>query len=172
MILFHYTSCRHLRAIARYGLTVGDVPTDIHRGRGRVGVWFTSAPTAGGHGLEGSAVDKTRYRLAVDVPDASPQLVRWLEWAPRNATAETIEALHSVAARHEGDGPASWYVYFGVIPPSAIGACVDMHTGTDPENWGEISSPETDIKGVPGWRRDAWHRQLLKRVDRVLKAPL
>lgn len=170
MILYHYTSARHLRAIARHGLTVGDVPTDIRRGRGRVGVWFTSAATAGGHGLEGSAVNKKQYRLAVEIPDDSPLLVRWSDWAPKNATAETIGALHSTAAEHEGEGPASWYVFFGVLQPAAISSCVETTTGAEVDNWGEVSPPEMDIKAVPAWRRDAWHRQLIKQVDRALKS--
>ena len=169
MILYHYTSACHLRAIARHGLTVGDVPTDIHRGGGRIGVWFTSAPTPGGHGLEGSAVDKKQYRLAVEVPDDSPLLVRWSEWAPKNATAETIGALHSKAAEHEGEGPASWYVFFGVLQPSTIRLCVETATGTEVENWGEVSPSEMDLPAVPAWHRHAWHRKLLKSIYRNAK---
>ena len=36
--LYHFTSWHHLHAIGRCGLTVGDVPTDIHRGRAAAGV--------------------------------------------------------------------------------------------------------------------------------------
>ena len=39
MKLYHFTSARHLYGIGLYGLTVGDVPTDIKRERGRIGVW-------------------------------------------------------------------------------------------------------------------------------------
>lgn len=38
MRLHHFTSERHLRPIAKFGLTVGDVPTDLRRGAAR-GVW-------------------------------------------------------------------------------------------------------------------------------------
>jgi hypothetical protein len=65
MILYHFTSGYHLYGIGRHGLTVGDVPTDLRRNRGRIGIWFTSSPTATGHGLETSSVDKGRYRLEV-----------------------------------------------------------------------------------------------------------
>lgn len=170
MILYHFTSARHLRAISRCGLTVGDVPTDIRRGRGRVGVWLTSATTAGGHGLESSAVDKTRYRLTVDVSEASPMLVRWVDWAPGNVTPDTIEALHGAAAVHAGDGPDSWYIFFGVIQPAAIASCVDTLSGAEIEGWADVSPPGLDIKAVPAWRRDAWHRQLLKRVEKAAAA--
>lgn len=133
MILFHYTSAEHLRGIARCGLTVGDVPTDIPNNRGRVGVWLTSEPTSNGHGLEHSKVDKKRYRLTVSVPD-SPVLVRWSEWAPRNVTSETIYLLNKA----NGEGAASWYIYFGVVMRTAITSCVDMTTGEEVLNWGEV----------------------------------
>lgn len=170
MILYHYTSARHLRGIAKYGLTVGDVPTDIRRNRGRVGIWLTSAETAGGNGLEGSAVDKTQYRLAVELPDGSPHLVRWIEWAQKNATPDTVAALHATAEKYEGQGPDSWYIFFGVIQPFAIRSCVEVVTNTNIENWSEMSPPELDMKAVPAWRREAWHRHLLKQIDRALES--
>lgn len=169
MLLYHYTSGRHLRPIARHGLTVGDVPTNIRRGRGRIGVWFSSVTTPGGHGLEGSAADKTRYRLAVEVPE-NPLLVRWLDWAPKNVEAETIQLLHATAAEHGEGMPATWYVYFGVLAPATILACVDTVTGEEMADWGEASPPEFDVKAVPAWRREAWQRQMLKQVDRAARA--
>lgn len=78
--LYHFTSWHHLHGIGRFGLTVGDVPTDIHRWKGCCGVWLTSNGSARGHGLEGSSVDKSRYRLTVDVPEDDPALVKWTEW--------------------------------------------------------------------------------------------
>jgi hypothetical protein len=174
MILYHYTSGYHLRGIARYGLTVGDVPTDIEQAKGRVGVWLTSAPTGGGHGLEGSTVDKKQYRLAVEVPEDSPLLVKWLDWAPGNVTPNTIEALHSTAAEHDGEGPASWFVFFGVLAPNAIRSCSNTLTGEQIKNWCELPVPNPldamamkAKKGVPAWRRDAWHRQLIKSTTKA-----
>ncbi len=37
MLLYHFTSLYHLRGISQYGLTVGDIPTDIDRFKGRIG---------------------------------------------------------------------------------------------------------------------------------------
>src|SRR3954447_12058601 len=76
--------------------------------------------------LEGSHVDKTRYRLSVDIPADAPLLHPWLEWAARNVTPDTIAALATSAAKHPGAGPQTWFVYLGVIPASAIVACHDM----------------------------------------------
>jgi hypothetical protein len=165
MKLYHYTSPHYLRGIARYGLTVGDVPTNLQRNLGRVGVWLTSAITASGHGLENSIHNKTQYRLTVEVPENSSNLVKWSEWAPKHVTAETVKGLHETAAGYE-----SWYVFFGVIESVDISSCTETMTGTEVSNWGEVSPADLDMKGVPAWRRDAWHRQLLKKVDRALKA--
>jgi len=88
MILFHFTSRFHLRGIAKHGLTVGDVP--ISRRAGRVGVWFTGIDAPDGHGLSQSVVDKTRFRLSVDIDDDDRKLVYWLDWAPKNVAPDTI----------------------------------------------------------------------------------
>jgi hypothetical protein len=95
MRLHHFTSARHLSGIARHGLTVGDVPTNIFKNLGRVGVWFTSNDTAQGHGLEGSAADKKRFRLSVEIDDNARALHRWTDWARSNVDPKTLDALHS-----------------------------------------------------------------------------
>src|SRR5262249_48827569 len=119
MNLYHFTSMRHLYAIGRYGLTVGDVPTDIQKGEGRCGGWLTSGNTPEGLGREGSSTDKKRVRFLVDVPERA-NLVKWTEWAPKNVTVKTIAALNSTAM-----GFDSWHVYFGVIDRAAILQCLD-----------------------------------------------
>jgi hypothetical protein len=126
MILFHYTSGNALRPIAKHGLglTVGDVPTDIKRGRGVIGVWLTTHETPLGHGLEGSVKDKLRFRLSVDIEDSDPALHRWTEWATANVTPETLEILHGVASGFE-----SWFVYFGWIKQERIAEVTDTATG-------------------------------------------
>jgi hypothetical protein len=159
MILYHFTCGQYLRGIARFGLTVGDVPTDINEGR--VGIWLTSALTSGGHGLEGGRLNKKQYRLAVEVNDADPLLVKWTEWAPKHVTEGMLGALHSTAS-----GSNTWWVYFGVLPSSSIRSCVDTATGADIPGWSEVSPVALDHPGVPGWRRHIWHRQLLKKAAR------
>ncbi len=89
MQLYHYTSAYHLRGIGEYGLTVGDVPTNMELVEGRVGVWLTSSATPDGHGLRGSKVDKLGFLLTVEVPDDGP-LHKWTAWASANATQRTI----------------------------------------------------------------------------------
>jgi hypothetical protein len=162
MILYHYTSARHLHGIAVHGLTVGDVPTDIDRTEGRVGVWLTTADTPEGHGLEGSAADKARFRLEVELPDDAPPLVRWLDWARDNATPRTIEVLG------RDRRPDTWHVYFGTIPVEHIHSCFDMLAGRDIADWTELPPVPLRVPGVPAWRRHAWHRQLLKQTKRLL----
>ncbi|GJE00914.1 hypothetical protein [Methylobacterium isbiliense] len=168
MILYHYTAPQHLAGIAKHGLTVGDVPTDLRRYKGRVGVWLTTSPEATGHGLAGSSISKRRYRLTVDVPPSA--VVKWAEWAPGNVTPETFENLKRCAG---SDGPSqweTWFVCFGVVRPAAIVACRDMLTGLDVEDWATTGPA---VMAVPAWRREAWHRGLSKhhaRSMRMLKA--
>jgi hypothetical protein len=118
------------RAIARHGITVGDVPTDIHRFRGRIGVWLTSSESAAGHGLFLLRCRQDRLPPDGRNPRSRADEARWLDWAPLNVTPETVRALHGTAGRFESAAPESWYIYFGVIPPLWIGACADMTTGT------------------------------------------
>ena len=161
--LHHFTSWHHLYCIGRFGLTVGDVPTDLGRYEGRCGVWLTSEGTARGHGLEGSTVDTSRYRLTVYIPEEDPALVKWTEWAAKNATPATVHALHATGA-----GFDTWYVYFGVFDPAAIEECVDMQTGLVVESWRD--TPEGLAKPVPPERRHVWHTKLMKKMRRQTAA--
>ncbi len=99
MQLYHFTSIYHLRGIAKYGLTVGDVPTDMDAVKGIVGVWLTTSPTPEGHGLSGSKADKTRFRLTVDVPE-DRLLHKWTAWARSNVPARTLQMLATPRDRH------------------------------------------------------------------------
>ena len=161
MKLYHFTSALHLGGIGLYGLTVGDVPTNLAKNAGRCGVWLTSDSNPEGHGLGGVA-DKKRFRLTVDAPD-NGLLVRWVEWAAKYATPDTVRNLHSTAP-----GFNSWYVYFGVIDRSAIIECVDIQTGGEVKNWADRPPSPSDVKPVPPWRRAAWHKRLLKDVAKAL----
>jgi hypothetical protein len=161
MKLYHFTSQRHLYGIRRHGLTVGDVPTDILSNKGRIGVWLTSVGEPRGHGLEGGAADKLRFRLTVNAPENS-LLARWAEWAAENVTPETVRKLHATAGAFE-----TWWIYFGVLDRAAIEECVDMQTCAAVEGWGDTATV-MDVKPVPPWRRHAWHRKLLKEVAAYL----
>ena len=162
MKLFHFTSERHLYGISRHGLTVGDVPTDIHSNKGRCGVWLTSDSDPKGHGLEGSAADKGQFRLTVNVPE-NAALIRWIDWAPKNVTPTTIRVLHATARGFE-----TWYVYFGVIDLSAIVECFDLRGERTVQNWSERPSSPMDVEPVAPSRRDRWHKKLLKRTARAM----
>jgi hypothetical protein len=161
MRLYHFTSLRHLCGIALYGLTVGDVPTDLKSYKGRCGVWLTSSSDPIGHSLDGGpTVDKTRIRLTVNAPH-NLLLVKWVEWAATNASPETIRALN------QGSDFKSWYIYFGIIEPCAIVDCVDMHTGKELADWRDRSPSPLDLPPVPPSRRSAWHKKLLKKIAKA-----
>jgi|SRR5665213_3590390 len=164
MILYHFTSGPHLRGIAKYGLTVGDVPTDIRRGRGRIGVWFTSSgDTASGHGLGGSKFNKGEYRLTVDVP-ANSSLAKWSEWAPTNTTRETIDALQRTASGYE-----SWYIFLGVVRPELIKSCHEVSSGLEIADYENTLPAEFAVPAVPPWRREAWQKKMLASVKRAIE---
>lgn len=169
MILYHFTSADHLHGISRYGLTVGDVPTDIERGKGRIGIWFSSNPDPGGNGLEGGGTDKTRYRLSVDVDDQSPLFHRWLEWAEKNVTKQSVERLHEIAAKTKGQGPESWFIYLGVVGRERIVSCFDLQSRVEVPDWRDLPIPLSVIAPVPPWRREAWQRQMLKKVSKAVR---
>ena len=142
--LYHFTSRDHLHGIGRYGLTVGDVPTDIDRCEGQCGVWLTSDDAPAGHGLEFSAVNKKRYRLTVGVAEDDSALIKWTDFAAKNATPATIRSLHS-----SGGAFDSWYVYFAVIDAPKIEECIDMETGLAVEGWRDM--PEGAARPVPSY---------------------
>lgn len=166
MKLFHFTSSNVLRPIAKHGLTVGDVPTDMRRFRAKVGVWLTSESEPDGHGLEGSRYDKTRYRLTVELDESDPLLKRWSEWSRRYATKETRKALHETAPNSD-----AWFVYFGHIPPDAIRECTDTRAGVPLPDWGEHFPEAFDVKPVRFNRRaiERWHKKLNKDLKRALR---
>ena len=113
-----------------------------------------------GHGLgTAHALERISYRLTVDVPETAA-LVKWSEWAPKNVTPETIANLHG-STGHAHD---TWWVYFGAVPPTAILACVDMSTGSQVTNWGEVSPPEMDHPAISPSRANEWIRRRLRKA--------
>lgn len=163
MLLYHFTSRQHLRGISQYGLTVGDVPTDLFNNQGRCGIWLTSSDQAEGHGLSGSLVDKTRFRLRVEVPE-SKALVRWIDWSKTHCTKETIRRLQETAKSFD-----SWFVYFGIINPSDIRECIDLQHKAPFDQWPAIIPAPDDRPGVAPDGRRKWHRKLLKSVRRAVE---
>ncbi|MBS7737915.1 MULTISPECIES: hypothetical protein [unclassified Chelatococcus] len=167
MTFYHYTAAEYLRPIAKYGLTVGDVPTDLAKYKGRVGVWLTTSDQPNGHGLEGTrAVNKRRFRLTVEPPPNVP-LVKWTEWAPGHVTPVTISNLRANNGRCED----TWHVVFGHIPASCIVAVHDLSTGCEVPDWGDYIPEHESLPGTPFWRREAWQRKTLggvRRRDRAL----
>lgn len=163
MRLYHFTSAQHLHGIFKHGLTVGDVVTDLESFEGKIGVWLTSSPTPEGHGLSGSSVDKTAFRLTVDVPDVVP-LWKWTEWAAFNLSAETIELLNTPDA-HKFD---EYYVYFGWLRRETIVEVVSMRTGLPVQEWGRLLSEAESAPAVPFRKRYDWQRRTMRNVRAAL----
>jgi hypothetical protein len=167
MKLYHFTAGNYLRGIAEHGLTVGDVPTDMARFAGKVGVWFTTSPTPIGHGLEGGRLNKKRFRLHVDLPVETPALFKWTDWETHHVTPETQRALRICRPGDDDYQADSWYVLFGHLKPKNIVSVVDTSTGTDVEDWPNVWPADDSLPGVPYWRREAWQKRTLKRAKKL-----
>jgi hypothetical protein len=166
MRLYHYTSSAHLRGIDRYGLTVGDVPIDLARNTGRVGVWLTSKDDPTGHGLGGSAVNKSEVRLTVDIPNEKP-LWLWDEWSASEVPPHT----RSILEQADGASARFWYIYFGWIKREALVEAVSMKTGEVISDWDRYVGDSFSLPAVPYFRKDYWHKQLLKNVQKARSQP-
>ena len=165
MQLFHFTSAAHLHGIRQHGLTVGDVVTDLQSFRGKVGVWLTSSEIADGHGLRGSGVDKTEYRLRVDV--ANNQLLwKWTEWAKSHISLDTKLALDAA----DGFNSDKFFIYFGWLAPDRIVEVLSMKTGEAVADWGYETPERALVPGVPFSKRHAWHRRTMQNVRNALVA--
>jgi hypothetical protein len=47
--------------------------------------------------------------------------------------------------------------------------CVNSENGTTIHEWPNIEETPLDAPAVPAWRRDAWHKNLLKKVQKALR---
>lgn len=163
MHLYHFTSAAHLHAISQHGLTVGDVVTDLDSFKGKIGVWLTSSTTPEGHGLSGSTVDKTEFRLLVDVPE-NRMLWKWTDWAQENLSPE-IRGLLDTPDAHRFE---EFYVYFGWLPTERIIEVTSTITGELENDWGR-HRPESDLAlGVPFRKRYDWQKRTLRNVRNAL----
>ena len=163
LILYHFTSAAHLRGIHQYGLTVGDVVTDIAGFKGKVGVWLTTSPTPEGQGLGGTMVDKSEFRLTVDVPENN-LLRRWSNWARENLSQETRVALDS----GDIERPDDFFVYFGWLPTDRILDVTSAFTGRAEMDWGRERPQSHLAPGVPFRKRYDWQKRTLRKVHEVV----
>jgi hypothetical protein len=164
VILYHYSAGEYLHAIAKHGLTVGDVPTGIWAGKGEIGVWLSSSDDGAGNCMETPAVDKRRFRFTVELEREDRSLVKWSDWAPSHVTSETIEILTNPTI---GAKPENWWIYFGWIKPAHILAIHDMQS--DVECSEEVWTGD-QLPAVPFWNRRRWQKAMLKKVHRALAA--
>lgn len=73
MRLYHYTSLGHLPLILASALSRGDVPVGARGEGAETGVWFTTDPEPGGHGLAGGEM------VTVHLPGEAPRQVRTVD---------------------------------------------------------------------------------------------
>lgn len=129
MILYHFTAQIHLPKI----LTAGYLDTtesNMSRRRTHAApdvVWLTSNgdPTAHGHGLATSAVDKMRIRFTVDISKRDAH--RWRQWAASRGIDQAW--MRNLAL---GGGSATWWVVERRIASSEWVEVIDTVSGLDP----------------------------------------
>ena len=116
MRLYHFTSLFHLDVVQEHGLSRGDVPVSPFEGMNAV--WLTTNPSKSSQNWkEGSAVDKTKVRITVEIQDSDPNLHKWSEFAKQEQVPDWwYKALHETG----GKGSDEWYIYEGVIPSSSF----------------------------------------------------
>lgn len=108
MTLYHFTSRYHWKVIERAAVILpGDSNlSPVDPTVGPAVVWLTDTPTTDlGHGLGGSAVDKTEVRIEVDVP-----AIRWLDWSP---AASMDQRWRDIIIKTGGgmDAAEHWWVW-------------------------------------------------------------
>lgn len=138
--LYHYTSIERLPTIADRGyLEVTE--SNISRQRAHAGppvVWLTTHadPATADNGLSGSAFDKTRVRITVEVEKR--RVHKWRPWARSHGIDRKWEdALSRVG------GSGSWRVSTERIPSTAWLEIRDMQTGR------VLWTPEGQKREVP-----------------------
>lgn len=120
MRLYHFTSLGHLPVIlATGGLWRGELPFGDGSNSFRA-TWLTSDPDPGGHGLDGSAVDKREVRITVVFPRGDRRAVPWLKGAHKTLHPDCIAQL--VATGGGKRKAETWYVCPDQIPPEQFRA--------------------------------------------------
>lgn len=150
MRLYHYTAHEHWPAIAREGLSRGDVPVSPDATVNAV--WLTTSANPAAHGLSGGELlpyqptlaalgiprppsgfvrtyNKRAVRLEVDIPADDTRLVRWSQWAEGRVAPQWRRTLEET-----GGGRAlarTWYLYHGVISTDWIREKRDLSPAPD-----------------------------------------
>lgn len=155
MLLYHFTSHRHLPRIMEEGLTKGEAPLSDTEWLNAVNLTTDSRPE--GHGLDGAfhvwtaeesaaaflragvritpgavSVNKRAVRITLKLPSKDRNLKDWLPWARKRLAPAYLKRL--VAAAGGGMRKAkTWKLYFGIIPPSAFVAVDILEPDDFPE---------------------------------------
>lgn len=113
--LYHFTSKQGYRGILEKGyIAIGDGNLSFMPSNDNQVVWLTTSPLpTGGHGLGGSAYDKTQVRFTLDLPE--DYVSRWATWADRKGIdPEWKECL--IATGGGKESADTWWVAEDPIP--------------------------------------------------------
>jgi hypothetical protein len=141
MLLYHYTGHVFLPSIQEQGLSRGTVLISL---RDRMNaVWLTSDPTAADHGLaldpeicdelsrkaggKARMTNKLAVRISVKIPANDQRLVYWPKWAKKRVHP----VFYDVLAKTGGNMENTWWLYWGIIPPSWFVAIDELEPPTE-----------------------------------------
>lgn len=142
MIFYHFTGHHALPGILAEGLNRGEAP--ISDTRVATAVNLTTDRDPSGHGLDGGGevitaeqsayyrlqfgwdipagsvvANKRAVRITIKLPSTDRNLRQWRSWSRKNCEPGYADRLEA-AAGHGGRKAKTWWLYFGVIPPSAF----------------------------------------------------
>lgn len=148
MRLYHFTRRQNLGAILEQGITRGDAPLTWNTGINAPSLTIRPEP----HFLESvigkvyafeeldpTLFDKTRIRIAVELPDSDPRLIRWKDFPKKfKVDGRFFRGLSSVAKF--GTPAYDWYLFLGEIPTTLFAEVLDLHTQKEihPGEWPAI----------------------------------
>ena len=134
MLLHHFTSSQHLKAILRQGLTMGRVPSHFDSNDRPYFIsgyqWLTANPDfeqawARPHAFSYLPYRRNQIRLFIDIPfHAQSRLIRWADFSAkyRLQAADFINSFPDAV---------HWKLFHGSIPPAWIVAADSNPTPID-----------------------------------------
>ena len=114
MKLFHFTCLYHLPSICREGIAKGEVPLTAFRALNAPNLTSNPNPAAQ-HWTLGGVLDKTKVRIAVNIPDGDERLESWHKACERLRIERGVRRLLDRAGQGQGK---FWFLFWGTIPPA------------------------------------------------------
>ncbi len=123
MTFYHFTCLFHLPSILKSGLTMGEVPIEASPTPNAVNLTTNQNPDAQ-FWKRGSAMDKTKVRLTVQIPHDDASLMSSNNFCKQRGVSKQWQRAIDPYGQSK-----FWYLYFGPIPPTRIEKVEIMENG-------------------------------------------